>query len=161
MKVWKTIENTGGHYEVSNEGDIRNCHTGRVLKPHKCGEYYNVELAYGINRWVLIHRVVAKAFVKNPNNYPVVNHIDENKSNNNYKNLEWCTQKYNVNYGNAGLHKSKPVIQISSDGTYIREWDSIKEASETLGIHRELIAKVCRSERFSTHGYRWKFKCVN
>lgn len=76
-----------------------------------------------------IHRLIASAFLPNPMGYPIINHKDENPSNNCVDNLEWCTYKYNSNYGNVKVSRSKKVAQIDLDGTVVRIWDSIREAT--------------------------------
>lgn len=107
-QIWKDIEGYEGLYQVSNTGKVRSLNyrrTGKtkVIKQStdKLG-YKSVFLCKdGKNKGYLVHRLVALAFIPNPNNYPVINHKDENPSNNYYKNLEWCTQEYNCNYGNC------------------------------------------------------------
>lgn len=102
--IWKTIKEFE-NYEVSDQGQVRNKKTGRILKGSiktknsKFG-YANIILYNkGKRRITLVHRLVAEAFIPNPNNYPQVNHKDENSLNNKASNLEWCTAKYNMNYG--------------------------------------------------------------
>ena len=110
VEVWKDIEGYEGIYQISNTGQVkslaRKC-SGRysnreiIKKPfvEKDG-YFTVGLYKdGKYRYCRVHRLVAIAFIPNPNNYPEVNHIDENKQNNNVENLEWCTTRYNLTYG--------------------------------------------------------------
>lgn len=106
-ELWKSVKEYPS-YEVSNMGNIRNIHTNKCLKQMKdIYGYLRVNLVYkdenGIKkrRKVQVHRIVAKAFIPNPNNLPQINHIDEVKTNNVIDNLEWCTQYYNSNYGTA------------------------------------------------------------
>lgn len=127
-----------------------------------------------------IHRLVAEHFIKNPNNKPQVNHIDGNKLNNKVSNLEWCTAQENTMHAiNTGLMKlghfvqkgeknymfgrhgkdnrcSKPVIQYDSKGNFIKEWENIKIAQETLKIHH--ISDCCLNKRSLAGGYVWKHK---
>lgn len=124
-QYWKDIEGYEGLYQVSNTGKVRSLNyrrTGetKVLKPStsKLG-YKSVNLCKdGKNKGYLVHRLVALAFIPNPNNYPVVNHKDENPSNNTVWNLEWCTQEYNINYGNCKQKikeaKSDNVLHIDT-----------------------------------------------
>ena len=115
MKI-KGYEN----YEVTTTGEVINTKTGRVLKPHKVGKgYLQVQLfKNGNGKYFLVHRLVAQAFIPNPENLPCVNHKDENPSNNTVfvredgsvdfdkSNLEWCSYEYNNNYGNRGMKSS-------------------------------------------------------
>ena len=106
---WKLIIGYGNKYEISNTGKVRNIKTGRVLKPStQSNGYLKVNLvdrSKGISDWPNIHRLVALYFLDNPNNLPQVNHIDEDKNNNCVDNLEWCTAKYNSNFGTAQIRK--------------------------------------------------------
>lgn len=119
QEIWKDIKGYEGLYQVSNLGRVKSLtrkvktfngvrtSKGQLLKPLKTNRgYYRVDLRQNqTNKYVAIHRLVAEAFVPNPNNYHIVNHKDSNQTNNNADNLEWCTQSYNVKYaykcGNA------------------------------------------------------------
>lgn len=124
----------------------------------------------GVKR-VLIHRLVADAFLSNPNNYPVVNHKDENKQNNmvwvnedgsidyDKSNLEWCTRSYNINYGTSiskiRKSKQKGCLQMDMEGNIIKEWECIRVAQRTLKINN--ISKCCMGKMKTTGGYKWKY----
>lgn len=113
VEIWKSILGYEGLYEVSNLGRVRSLdrrvsytngqvhiHKGRILKPGVSNGYMQVHLCNnGSMKQPLVHRLVAEAFIPNPDNLPQVNHKDENPSNNNVDNLEWCTSEYNINYG--------------------------------------------------------------
>lgn len=128
MEIWKDIEGFEGLYEVSNKGRVRSLNRcvnginpytntpfirivkGRIRKPGCLGKtpHQTITLCKDGKLYSMpLHRIVAIAFVPNPNNYPCVNHIDENPSNNDATNLEWCTYQYNNNYGNALIKRSK------------------------------------------------------
>ncbi len=105
-EIWKSIEGYEGLYEVSNLGNVRslNWHltgTIRVLKPRQNGYGYLSVILYknGKMKKFYVHRLVASAFLPNPQNLPQVNHKDENKTNNSIENLEWCSCKDNINFG--------------------------------------------------------------
>ena len=101
-EIWKKINlENFEHYEISNLGRVRNSLNGKILQLDRCGGqkkcYYMIRVHN--SKTVAVHRLVAMHFLDNPNNYPVVNHIDEDPSNNSVENLEWCTYKYNSNHG--------------------------------------------------------------
>ena len=101
-EIWKNIEGYAGKYQVSNLRRVKSMiGQEKVLHPKK---HRNGHLQIGLHKdkkrkTMYIHRLVAQAFIPNPDNLPCVNHKDENPNNNNVDNLEWCTQKYNCNYG--------------------------------------------------------------
>ena len=140
---WRDIEGYEGLYQVSNLGRVRslNCrgHKGciGILTPRLDGKGYEMVALYkeGKARNTKIHRLVAQAFIPNPNNYPQVNHKDENKTNNDVKNLEWCTNEYNHNYGTrnerVGKSLSKKVICITTGEIF----NSMREACRKYNIH--------------------------
>ena len=103
-EIWKTIKEYNGDYEVSNYGNVRTNigTTPRLLKPYFLDGYAFVHLR-GKN--IRIHRLVAAAFIENPNNYECVNHKDYNRLNNHVENLEWCTKKYNAIYSRTRFIK--------------------------------------------------------
>ena len=144
---WATIKNYS-HYQVSNDGCVRNIATGCLLKPMIRGKscnYLRVDLTSdnGVRKHKNIHRLVAEAFVENPLNKPCVNHIDGNKQNNNAVNLEWVTQSENsIHAFKQGLRRStsrqvqkaidstrRPVINKTTGKMY----RSIKEAADAIG----------------------------
>jgi hypothetical protein len=112
----------------------------------------------GIKRSVLVHRLVAIAFIPNPLNLPKVNHKDENKSNPLAENLEWCTQQYNATYGNGPKVKNSKVVQYNLDGRIIKEWESMKDASLATGVKYQSISRCCRHGRKTAGGYIWKYE---
>lgn len=124
LEQWKQIHGYEGLYWISNVGKVKN-RFGKVLKPGRGSSgkgYLQVTLCkHGVVKSALLHRLVASAFIGNPEGYPQVNHKDENMLNNHVSNLEWCTAKYNINYGNhpkhASVAHSKGVFVIFSDGT--------------------------------------------
>ena len=173
-EIWKPIKGYESLYEVSNLGRVKSlpretnnqfswCEI--ILKPKKSKQgYLNVGLKKdGIYKWFRIHRLVAEAFIPNPNNYPIVNHKDECKDNNDVTNLEWCTYQYNANYGSCIQRRvekqSKAVNQYTKDGVFIRQWKSASEASRELSIYRRNIQMVCygRPHNRTAGGFIWRF----
>lgn len=145
-EIWKDIDS---RYSVSNLGNVKSNYANkeRILKPiqNKRG-YLTVDLrSPGKRKTMLIHRLVAKAFIPNPNNFLEVNHKDEDKTNNCVDNLEWCDTKYNCNYGTRNLRKGlscmKKVCSVDRNGQ-ICYYDSIMEAAEQNGIHKTSISKA-------------------
>ena len=181
MEEWRDVKGYEGRYEVSSFGNIKSLISGgKIMKPNFVGRgYATVELFNGHKgQRILIHRIVAKAFIPNPNNHPIINHIDENKTNNCMDNLEWCTYSHNsrhgtmqqrrmagTDYGTAlrkeiaiknGKMACKPIVQIGKN--FITEWDSAKQASSTLKINASHIAETCKGKRSSAGGFDWKYK---
>lgn len=107
-----------------------------------------------------IHRLVAQAFIPNSNNYPSVNHKDENKENNHVSNLEWCTFGYNTKYGTRTARTSKPIIQLGLNGEYIAEYYSMNEAKRITGINNSHISRCAKKRKHynTAGGYKWRFK---
>lgn len=163
-EIWKDIEGFNGDYWVSNLGNVKSLKRGnkRLLKPRKQSGYYKVVLYNNEKHEYAIHRLVATAFISNPDNLPQVNHKDENKANNRVDNLEWCTQEYNVNYGTGNKKrarsKSKKVLQFKPDGTFVKEWKSTMDVQRNLGFEHANISRCCRNIRKTAHGYLWKYK---
>lgn len=113
-EVWKDIEGYEGKYQVSNLGRVRGLDRknsmgktvkGRILKPRKTHAGYLRAHLCRDDRY--IHRLVAEAFIPNPNNLPQINHKDEDKANNSVDNLEWCTCEYNLSYGSREDYKKR------------------------------------------------------
>lgn len=112
-EIWKDIKGYEGYYQVSNFGRVKSIerdipHGNRIIHLHSkilknrydAGGYIRISLCKnGVQKSFALHRLVAEHFIPNPNNLPQINHKDENKENNNVDNLEWCTPKYNTNYG--------------------------------------------------------------
>ena len=98
------------------------------------------------------HRLVAQAFLENPNNYPVVNHKNEIKNDNRVENLEWCTIRYNNEYSNA-----KPILQFDKNWNYINRWKSCAEIERELGLDHSTIQKCCSGKKKSRGGFKWGY----
>jgi len=169
-EVWKDIPNYEGMYQVSNNGRVKSfrkstkfhCKNEYFLKPTVINSGYGVVTLYkdSTRRKFLVHRLVAEAFLPNPNNYPQINHKDENKLNNNVCNLEWCSVEYNNAYGTARIRSvetvSTPVEQMTYDGKPIAIYRSTKIASEILGINRGTL-KSAIIKHSQCNGYYWRY----
>lgn len=184
MEVWKPIEGTDGKYEVSNTGKVRSVgtHVNKgirelIQKTDRYG-YRIVTIYYDEKRKSrTVHRLVASAFIPNPEALPQINHIDGNKENNNSSNLEWCSASHNIKHAfDMGLKeksrehaaevwrtnnekRSKPVLVIDESGN-VMEFPSISEASRKLNISRANAQQVLNGNgrRKTAGGYSFKFK---
>ena len=159
MEQWKDIKGYEGLYQVSNLGRVKTIKTNKIRKLEKVRSGYLRVMLCKNNKSerFLVHRLVAEAFISNPNSLPEVNHKDENKLNNNVENLEWCTAKYNNSYGKGALARNQRVIQYDLQGNAIKIWESIKEASEELGVSQEGISACCRGIHKTSGGYAWTY----
>lgn len=196
MEEWKDIKGYEGLYQVSNEGRVKSldhiiiCNNGKgvAIKKQKgkmlrsfsrCLNYQTVTLTKnGIQKLCLVHRLVAEAFIPNPDNLPFINHKDENPANNVVENLEWCTHKYNMNYGTCQQRKSeklkgrihkqyvwnypykakeKKVYQYTLEGKLICEYNSLREASRKNNISASNISCVCNGKQKTAYGYIWSY----
>lgn len=172
------------NYEVSNLGNVRSKDRvvlrrgyrtnlkGKMLLQHNVKGYKRVVLYDGsreIHKQYMVHRLVAEAFIPNPNNEPCVNHKDENGSNNRVDNLEWCSYKYNSNYGTAIERRVKHqdwnsiaekqsirIEQMDTNGNLIKIWPSMMECERQTGMRSAGISKCCSGYLKSYRGYIWR-----
>ena len=192
-EIWKDVKGYEGYYQVSNMGRVKSM---RVLKTPKNGvkcrknaflstktshdkQYVTVALCRdGEKKQTQVHRLVAEAFIPNPNNLPFVNHKDENPSNNRADNLEWCTMDYNFQYSRERNGRMKgsgttkhphnqaiPVVAYSFEGNVVARFDSVWEAAEKFknkGVDgrglRNRIRSCCSGKIPSTCGLIWKYE---
>lgn len=153
--VWKDIAGYEGHYQVSNTGMVRSIKKNPLMLKgdHQRNGYRRVYLWKGNGKKnYLVHRLVAEAFVPNPNGYPEINHIDENKDNNDASNLEWCTHRYNLNYGtvckrigaaNIGRTISEDLRRFFRIDTSRRRW--INDGVTEKYVYAENVERWCSS----------------
>ena len=174
MEIWKDIEGFEGLYKVSNLGRIKslNYRCTRKEKILKHGSdkdgYLLVNLCKeGKRKTCKDHRLVAKAFISNPENKPEVNHKDEDKTNNKVENLEWVTGKENANYGTRtersaksrtnDKKRSKPIYGINTKSNEKIEFPSTREAGRN-GFNQSNIVKCLKGRRKTHKGYKWFYK---
>ena len=177
MEIWKDIKGYEGYYQVSDHGRVRSqdrtvifsdghvhYYKTKVLTPcpEKDGYLLVCLRKNGRKQTPKVHRLVAQAFIPNPHGLPIINHKDQNRTNNHVSNLEWCTNKYNVTYGNAcrkrSLPRMKAVVQLTLDGRFIAEYESASEASRQTGFNRGHICEVARGKRPTANGFLWRWK---
>lgn len=174
-EIWKEIDGYDGFYEISNLGRCKTHYAlgsgkyteeGRIIKPVKCSNgYLEYQLRKdGKRKCHMAHRLVAQAFIPNPDNKEEVNHIDECITNNKVDNLEWVTPKENCNYGTRNKrsienHKYNKIIQLTLEGEYIATHNDAKEASKVVGLTgSSCIIRCCKGENKQSKGYKWMYE---
>lgn len=149
-------------YSVSEYGDVINIKTGHKLVPYTDYEGYIRVGLYkdGVRRYYGVHQLVAMAYIPNPDNLPIVNHKDEDKSNNYVGNLEWCDYGYSTRYGTRNLRtgraNAKKVYQYLND-ELVGVWLGTKTAGLFLGISPQKISDCARGQKKSAGGYTWSY----
>lgn len=184
-EIWKTLTDYQDAYAISNMGRIISFareyekksgdtfvvyhKKHRILNPRiRKDGYYDINLIKdGTRTKVLLHRLLANAFIPNPNNYPHIDHIDGNPSNNDLSNLRWCTPKINASNpirfkraskafkGKYNTKSSKQIVQLSS-GVFIQLYPSIREAGRH-GFTPASIIRCCIGKMKRHKGYQWMY----
>lgn len=173
-EIWKDIKGYEGMYQISSQGRVKSLNYKNTGKEHILLQWYNKGynriglMKNGILKMYLVHRLVAEAFIPNPNNYPCINHKSEIKTQNNLENLEFCDAKYNNSYGTRTERASKKqinrkdcskvILQYDLYGNFIKEWVSTKEIERQLGYSHSNISKCCKGKAKSAYGYKWRYK---
>lgn len=161
--IWKTIEGTNGEYQVSDTGLVKTTKSGRILRPTVSKPGYERVCLFKMDRErrYRVHRLVAMAFIPNPDNLPQVNHIDGNKRNNHVSNLEWVTNEANMHHAKEnGLRaghekfcesKRKRVIATNIETGERIVFESILAAKKTIRTNH--IQAVLNGQRKQAKGY--------
>lgn len=183
LEVWKDVFGYGDCYQVSNFGRVRVNYISHLKRPKKLGiisqksdrrdKYMLVNMGIKPNRFVVsVHRLVAIAFIDNPDGKPHVNHLDGNPKNNHVANLEWCTRSENMQHayhvlgrvssrkGRFGVHvhNTRRIQQIEiATGETIGEYYGVGEVRRALGFGTNTIHKCCKGEVEKYKGYKWKY----
>lgn len=180
MEIWKDIEGFEGRYQVSNLGNVKSLNYGNhgyeknlIPKINNKGYLWVELLKNNTRKCYLVHRLVAMAFIDNPNGFNIINHKDENPLNCTVENLEWCTTEYNNKYSrdrHPERIKIKPIKisrpykrhkehinQLSLNGEFIKQWENLAELAREKKYHSTSIKECCEGKRNKAYGYRWEF----
>ena len=170
-EIWKDIQGYEGLYQVSNLGNVKSFYFDPPIILKSCknqkGYLHIVLNKNGIKKTVRIHRLVAQAFVDNPNNKEQVNHIDGIKINNNACNLEWVSNQENISHASKnGLladvtgnnnPRCRAINQYDLNNKFIKQWKSFYEIKKSLGIDRSCIWRCCIGKFQQSHNYIWRY----
>lgn len=173
IEKFKPVQGYAGIYEISNLGRVKSLSRvierndgntrvteDRIILPFltKCGYHQIVLCKDGVRKKHLIHRLVANAFIENPDKLPIINHKDENKLNNRVDNLEWCSAYYNLRYGKMQAKLVK-IDVIDSKGDIVEVVDGIRECERKYSISKYLIKQSSNGKDLIREGKnKYNFK---
>ena len=164
---WRDVVGFEGKYQVSNKGNVRTFQRDRCMplkKKNTLGYMTAMLWDNKVRKDAKVHRLVAEAFIPNPDNLPIINHKDENPSNNCVENLEWCTQQYNITYGTAmqkrikSNPRVKPVVMLNANGEFEMEFESSAEAARYIGGNGSNVWAVCNKRAETYKGKVFMYK---
>lgn len=181
-EIWQDIRGYEGRYQVSSLGNVKSLNYRGIKgyerqltqKKNNDGRMWVALYRNGTVKPMLVHRLVAMAFIPNPENLPQINHKDEKPANNCVENLEWCTGKYNIQYsmnrhperyGNAGSpkgprngkRKDLPINQLTQTGEIVKRWVNSRTIFLETGMSDWSISECCRGKRKTAYGFRWQY----
>ena len=166
LEIWRPAK--GYDYEVSNFGRVRNAKSKRLLKPFSSRGYLQVLFSKdGVRKTYYVHRLVAEAFIPNPDNLPCVNHTTEDRTRNEAWLLEWCSYSYNNSFGTCMKRRakallncpstSKRVAQYTLEGNLISIYPSLMQAYRETGADYRHISDCCLGKIKTSGGYIWRY----
>jgi hypothetical protein len=181
QEIWKdvNIDEFKNYYQISNLGNVKSKpktiykknNLGEVLVPHTFGEkimkkYLNKDgyeiVGFKVNnkeKKFRVHTLVALTFIGvKPSSEYEINHIDCNKLNNKYNNLEWVTHRENLDHSNKNkLSGQKQILQIDMDGNLIKLWQDLSEIKKELNFDKSSIVRVCKNKSKRVYGFKWQY----
>lgn len=157
-EIWKEIKGTDGRYMVSSYGRVKNATTGMILKQRTNYKGYNL-VGLGKGDTKVVHRLVAEAFIPNPDGKPCVDHINTVRDDNRVENLRWVTYSENNNnpltLPRMIRDQGKPIIQLSLTGQTLAYYPYMNDAERKTNVLRKCISKCVLGQRKTSGGYRW------
>lgn len=170
-EIWRDIKGYEGLYQISSKGRVKSFRKPKkfgepdeyILKNYLSNNGYLQVFLYGKNarKSFSVHRLVAEAFIPNPNNFPQVNHKDENPTNNSVDNLEWCTAIYNNRYGTATIRAAitsgSMIEQYLPSGEFLAKYACVSVASKITGVPTGVIQKCASGRTKAGNNFIWKY----